>query len=139
MKGPTCFLIDDDQDDRDIFMIALQNADDAYRCIAAKNGVDALNMINNDLEFNPEFIFIDLNMPYMSGKECLQLIKGNGRFTTTPIIMYTTSCYGKDVDETKQMGASHFLVKPPGVNSLTRLLADILNRKDLPYLLETEN
>jgi CheY-like chemotaxis protein len=139
MKNPICFLVDDDEDDRDIFMIALENADDSYKCVAAKNGVDALNIIDSDNNFNPEFIFIDLNMPYMSGKECLQAIKNNSRFTNTPIVMYTTSSYNKDIDETKQLGASHFLVKPPGINSLTKLLRDILIRKDLPYLLEVEN
>lgn len=139
MKRPICFLIDDDEDDRDIFTIALENADDTYECVAAKNGVDALNKINADSNFKPEFIFIDLNMPYMSGKECLESIKKNSRFTATPVIMYTTSSFGKDVEETRQLGASHFLVKPPGVNSLTKLLSDILNRKKMPFLLEVEN
>ena len=139
MKRQICFLVDDDEDDREIFMIALENADDSYECIAAKNGVDALNIINADSDFSPEFIFIDLNMPYMSGKECLKSIKENSRFTATPVVIYTTSSYGKDVDETKQLGASHFLVKPPGVSSLTKLLSAILKRKKLPFLLETEN
>lgn len=139
MRRPICFLIDDDEDDRDIFTIALENANDTYECVAAKNGVDALNIINEDNSFNPEFIFIDLNMPYMSGKECLQSIKSNSRFSATPIIMYTTSSFGKDVEETKLLGASHFLVKPPGVSSLTKLLTDILKRKELPFLLEINN
>lgn len=139
MKRPICFLIDDDEDDRDIFMIALENADGSYGCVAARNGIDALNIIDTNKNFNPDFIFIDLNMPYMSGKECLQSIKNNSRFTATPVIMYTTSSYGRDVDETKKIGASHFLVKPPGVNSLTKLLSDILKRKDLPFLLEIED
>lgn len=138
MTRPICFLVDDDEDDRDIFMIALENADDTYECIAAKNGIDALNIIDSDNSFDPEFIFIDLNMPYMSGKECLESIKNNSRFTNTPVIMYTTSSYGRDVDETKKIGASHFLVKPSGISSLTKLLSDILKRKDLPYLLECE-
>jgi CheY-like chemotaxis protein len=139
MKQPLCFLIDDDQDDREIFMIALENADDDYQCVTAKNGVDAVNMINSDPDFDPDFIFIDLNMPYMTGKECLQLIKNTDRFVTTPVIIYTTSSYGKDVEETKSLGASHFLVKPPGINSLTKILSELLDGKDLPYLIETGN
>jgi CheY-like chemotaxis protein len=139
MKQPTCFLVDDDQDDREIFMIALENADNAYQCVTAKNGVDAVNMIKSDPAFDPDFIFIDLNMPYMSGKECLEFIKNSDRFFTTPVVMYTTSSYSRDIEETKELGASHFLVKPPGINSLTKILFDILNKKDLPYLIEIEN
>lgn len=136
MVRPLCFLVDDDQDDREIFEIALENANSSYQCVSAKNGVDALNIINDDLSFDPDFIFIDLNMPYLSGKECLKAIKDNERFASTPVIIYTTSSYGKDIEETKKLGASHFIVKPPGINGLASMLSAVLNKKDLPYLLE---
>lgn len=138
MKQPTCFLVDDDQDDREIFMIALENADVSYKCLTANNGVDAVKIINSDPAFTPDFIFIDLNMPYMSGKEFLGYIKSNNLFTGTPAIIYTTSSYSRDIEEAKDLGASHFLVKPPGINSLTKILSDILKKKELPYLIDLE-
>jgi CheY-like chemotaxis protein len=137
MKTPVCFLIDDDEDDREIFALALEKADGSYSCITAKNGPDALAILNADVAAIPDFIFVDLNMPLMHGKECLQHIKGNARFVNTPVIIYTTSSYNRDVEETRQLGASHFLVKPPGLSLLTKSLKRILNNEALPYYIDT--
>lgn len=139
MKQPICFLIDDDEDDREIFQMALNNANDAFRCVTARNGVDAIQLIRQEYEFMPDFVFLDLNMPYMSGKECLEAIKQNERFHSTPIIIYTTSSYRKDVEDTKILGASHFLVKPPGLGELTGILSGILDKKELPFFIGPED
>jgi len=138
MKQPTCFLIDDDQDDREIFMMALENASEAYACVTAKNGLDAVNIITSDSQFVPEFVFLDLNMPYMSGKECLQQIKSFDYLAEVPVIMYTTSSYNKDVEDSKQLGAAHFLVKPPGIGSLTKILSEILDGEELPFYINID-
>ena len=139
MEQPICFLIDDDEDDRDIFTMALSNADNSYKCVTAKNGVDAVRIINEDKEFGPDFIFIDLNMPYMSGKECLEQIKTNEKFAGTPVIIYTTSSYSRDIEDTKELGASHFLVKPPGITNLTKVLSAIIQHKELPFYIAAED
>jgi CheY-like chemotaxis protein len=136
MKNNICFLIDDDEDDREIFTFAVENANNAYTCVTALNGKDALGQLEADPEFRPEFIFIDLNMPYMSGRECLKQIKNKAGFATVPVIIYTTSSYEKDVEETKELGATHFLVKPPSMETLTAVLKDILDGEELPYYLD---
>jgi CheY-like chemotaxis protein len=139
MKQPTCFLIDDDEDDREIFVMALENADETLKCVTAKNGIEALKLIEQDIEFIPDFVFLDLNMPYMTGKECLKMIKQNERLNSTPVIIYTTSSYTKDIEDTKEMGAAHFLVKPAGMGSLTNILSDLLTKSELPYFITTKD
>lgn len=136
MSIQSCFLIDDDDDDRDIFALALENAHGISRCIMAKNGVDAVKIIN-ETDFIPEYIFIDLNMPLMSGKECLSALK-KSRLATVPIIVYTTSSNCKDVEETKKLGAAHYLVKPTSITALTEILSNIFSAAALPYYLHTE-
>lgn len=138
MKRKQCFLIDDDPDDRSIFTMALESADASYECITAKNGLDAVNVIKSNPDFVPDFIFIDLNMPYMSGKETLQEIRNVKQFNTVPVIIYTTSSYRKDIEETKNLGASHFLVKPPRISSLIDTLSGILNKKGFEYYINGE-
>lgn len=136
MEKNTCFLIDDDEDDREIFMMALENADASYTCVEAGNGKDALDLLEREPLFCPQFIFIDLNMPYLSGKECLRQIKKDTRFSNTPIIIYTTSSYSKDVEETQQLGAAHFLVKPSGMAVLVNALTRVLSQQQLPYFID---
>lgn len=136
MSIRSCFLIDDDDDDRDIFALALENAHGISRCIMAKNGVDAVKIIE-EVDFVPNYIFIDLNMPLMSGKECLLALK-KSRLAAVPIIVYTTSSNCKDVQETKELGATHYLVKPTSVAALTDILTNIFSTATLPYYLQTE-
>lgn len=131
----TCLLIDDDPDDREIFGIALEDVDRVCRYIATENGVDALELLE-DSSFIPNFIFLDLNMPLMDGKECLREIKKIPHLNHIPVIIYSTSSYQKDVEETRLLGANHFLTKPSSIKALTTLLTEILTQKDLPFFLK---
>lgn len=136
MSIRSCFLIDDDDDDRDIFAIALQKANGENECVMAKNGIDAVKIINEE-NFTPTYIFVDLNMPLMSGKECLQVLK-KSRFARIPVIVYTTSSNTKDIEETQRLGATHYLVKPTSVSILSRILTNLFNGGKLPYYLCSE-
>jgi CheY-like chemotaxis protein len=139
MANHICFLIDDDEDDRDIFEMALDSASAEIELATAKNGVEAFRIIDDNPAFRPEFIFIDLNMPYMSGIDCLTKIRQYPHMADVPVVMYTTSSYQKDVDEAKQLGASHFLVKPSGMAALTSILSSLLGKKDMPFFISSDN
>ena len=132
-EGATCFLIDDDPDDREIFCIALEDTNKGFKCITAPNGKEALQKLSTDDSFRPDYIFLDLNMPVMNGKQCLQEIKKIPRLESVPVIIYTTSSYVKDMEETKELGATHFLTKPSRIDRLTRLLEELIENNNLPF------
>jgi CheY-like chemotaxis protein len=136
MDKRICFLIDDDEDDREIFSLALETVDSSFGCSTAKNGLEAIKQLQSSAII-PHIIFIDLNMPYMSGKECLIAIREMKQLADVPIIMYTTSSYRKDAEDTQALGASHFLVKPSSIGALTSVLSDIIQGEELPYFLDT--
>lgn len=131
IPSPVVYLIDDDEDDRDIFSIALENARSEAVCLTAKNGPEALKSLN-DIKV-PDYIFIDLNMPYMSGRECLQEIKKRPMLRDVPAVVYTTSSQIKDANELMELGAAHFLVKPNSMVKLTGILKELLSGTPLPY------
>ena len=124
----TCFLIDDDDDDQEIFTLALSNIDEAINCITANDGIDALHKLNLDDSFIPDFIFLDLNMVRMNGRECLVEIKKIQRLQGVPIIIYSTSSEQKDISETKLLGAADYIVKPPSMTQLEKRLEQVLRR-----------
>ncbi|HYD90225.1 MAG TPA: response regulator [Flavobacterium sp.] len=134
MIKQACFLIDDDEDDREIFGIALEDAAPGFECITAKNGLEAMELLNTG-NFMPSHIFVDLNMPYMSGIECLQAIKHIPALATVPVIMYTTSSHNKDIEESRALGASHYLIKPTSLTTLIELLSGIFKKTEQPYVL----
>jgi len=135
MSPITCLLIDDDPDDREIFALALDEADKSHRYLTAQNGFEALELLKGDSS-RPDYIFLDLNMPLMDGKECLREIKKIEHLSDVPVIIYSTSSYAKDVEDTKLLGATYFLTKPSSIRTLTNFLVDILKQKTLPFYLK---
>src|ERR1700739_3500683 len=95
-KEISFFLIDDDADDREIFSLALGKADQKVKCVVARDGEEALDILKGNKEFTPDSIFLDLNMPRMDGRECLVEIRKIERLKNIPICIYTTSSLEKD-------------------------------------------
>jgi CheY-like chemotaxis protein len=119
-----CLLVDDDDDDREIFCLALQKIDPAIECMTARDGVEALSILNGK-KYLPDYIFLDLNMPVMDGKECLKGIRMQNHLSTVPVIIFSTSSAEKDKEEAKKLGATAFITKPPLVSTLAAKLWDI--------------
>src|SRR4051812_41958395 len=111
-------IIDDDEDDRELFGIALENADPSIKLIGAARGSDALDMLKNR-NVVPDYIFLDLNMPQMSGRECLMELKRQEDLAKIPVIIFSTSSDPRDIKETGQLGAIDFITKPPKTSELT--------------------
>ena len=131
----TCFLIDDDEDDHEIFAMALEEVNKNYRCITALNGQNALEKLNTDKTLVPDFIFLDLNMPVMNGKQFLQELHNFPLPRPVPVIIYTTSSFQKDIEETRQLGAAHFLVKPSSIEELSSKLSRLFKKQVFSFLI----
>ncbi|HEX2683151.1 MAG TPA: response regulator [Ferruginibacter sp.] len=127
--GMLYFIVDDDQDDQELFIEALQELDDNCKCITAFNGKDALQKLRNGMTSLPDFIFLDLNMPLMNGKQFLAEIKQSGDIRNVPVIIYSTSTNTQDVLDTIQLGAVFFLQKPNRFEDLSKALSGIISRK----------
>ncbi|HTB52194.1 MAG TPA: response regulator [Ferruginibacter sp.] len=120
------FLVDDDKDDQEIFVDALKNVDNYIHCITALNGLEALQKLKFELISLPDFIFLDLNMPLMGGRECLIEIKKDSNLRHIPVVIYSTSASKKDIQEALQLGAI-FLQKPNKFNELVQDLLKIIS------------
>lgn len=120
----TCFLIDDDLDDQLIFSLALKQVNHLIRCVTADTGVEALKKLE---QFNPDYIFLDLNMPGMNGIECLLKIKKLIPLSKIPVAIYTTSSNQKHIVETSALGARAFINKPYHVSELSKKLEDFFS------------
>lgn len=111
------FLIDDDEDDRWLFAEALARTVPDVLCSTASTGQEAITVLSSMKDL-PDFIFLDLNMPGMDGKKCLSQLKSDQRLRSVPVIVYSTSNFHKDMDETKALGASEFIIKPADYTAL---------------------
>lgn len=127
MKTKTLLIIDDDPDDREFFCDALKEVDESAVCHTFKNGPEALDMLSSEQSPIPDFIFLDLNMPILSGKQCLAELKKMKKLQHSHIIIYTTSKLTEDFSETIQMGAMHFMTKPSKFSDLCQALSNVLS------------
>ena len=125
-----CLLIDDDQDDQEIFMIALNDSGRRVNCDAADSALSGLLKLDSNPSGVPDYIFLDLNMPGMNGKQCLVEIKNRPFLKDVPVIIFSTSSRPQDIRETQQMGASAFITKPSSISSLTNILSEFFDKND---------
>jgi CheY-like chemotaxis protein len=120
-----CLLVDDDVDDQELFISALKQVNASVECVIAKDGTEAIKLLTVPSSRLPEIIFMDLNMPKMSGKECLQVIKSYPTLKDIPVI--TTSSYPPDREESLAIGAREFITKPSSIHELISLLSYLIN------------
>ena len=111
MTKPSIFyIIDDDRDDQDYLIAALKEIDPDCECFSAINGQEGLRKLEMGLIPIPSIIFLDLNMPGKSGKECLKEIRKHPVWREIPVVIYSTSANKKDVNDTYTDGANLYLL-----------------------------
>ena len=125
----TISLIDDDEDDRKLFFEATADYDDTIKYIAAADALEALGYLNNAANVLPDFIFLDLRMPGLSGEQCLVEIKKDLRLASIPVIIYTTSRDEKESVRLKGLGAAHFMSKPVLPDDVYYMVSFVLGEK----------
>jgi CheY-like chemotaxis protein len=126
-------LVDDDQDDRELFSDALEELKLNTTFLSFENGILALDYLRKIDDFLETHIFLDLNMPILSGMECLKLLR---EFTLTPnpfITIYSTSAVPLTMEEAYKYGANGYLQKPTNFTILKEslhqsILGGVINR-----------
>ncbi|MBL7699530.1 MAG: response regulator [Chitinophagaceae bacterium] len=122
------FIVDDDTDDQDLFIEAVNEVDSSIECLSASNCEEALDLLKNRKMPMPDMIFLDLNMPRLNGKQCLAELKREAHLRDIPVIIYSTSSEKRDIDETARLGAAHFLTKPNKFEELCKALSFVVSK-----------
>ena len=119
-------IVDDDEDDRDLFCDAVNAVDSSIECIMARNGEEALEGLKSRILPTPDIIFLDLNMPRLNGMQCLRALKKDPLFEHIPVVIYTTSKMKEDKKAAIQAGAADFVTKPTSLKELCETIAGTL-------------
>jgi CheY-like chemotaxis protein len=117
-------FVDDDADDKDIFLEAINEIDPDILCDVATNGEEALTKLQSQ-DFLPEYIFLDINMPIMDGKSFLVTIKKIDRLKDVPVIIYSTTQEKHQIRELTSLGAE-YIGKPTSYEVLISSLSKYL-------------
>jgi len=117
----TILYVEDDPEDQEFFRDALLIIAPHTTCYFASSSHEAFRIMHKII-VPPDYIFLDINMPEMNGKEFLKVIKANPGLKNIPVIVYSTSNSHTDIDECRQLGAVDFIVKPNDFASICETL-----------------
>ena len=116
-------LVDDDEDEHEIFLSALDIAGEECTFLSAISSDDALNILRNVV---PDVIFLDINMPRVNGIRCLEEIRKINKLATVPVYIYSTGINSKEGQKAILLGARDYITKPNSINELGSVLKEIL-------------
>ena len=120
-------LADDDNDDAEMFNEALSSIDPQMEFHHVEDGYELFQFLKDTPRMKPDIIFLDLNMPEMSGWQCLAKLKNDPDFKDVPVIMYSTSSSARDKEIAIDLGAVGFLTKPDDYKVLVKILSGFAN------------
>jgi two-component system, response regulator len=105
-------LVEDNQDDAQLAIRALQKSKLANEIVHVEDGQEALDYLNNPDNPVPRLILLDLKMPRVNGLEVIQVLKQDKDKKVIPIVMMTSSNEEPDVLRAYELGVNSYIVKP---------------------------
>jgi len=111
-------LVEDDPQDVELTLKALEEHGLANRVAVVDNGAEALDYLYCQGKFenrpagNPIVVLLDNKMPQLDGLEVLKAIKTDVRLKTIPVVVLTSSGETLDLIEFYKHGANAYVVKP---------------------------
>ncbi|HEU5148645.1 MAG TPA: response regulator [Chryseosolibacter sp.] len=121
----TILYIDDDAEDREFFVEAAGKIDDDLICYTAQDGAQALRELN-EMIVMPDYIFLDVNMPIMNGKQFLHEIKKKVRLRSIPVVIYSTTTRPEECAAFLAAGAYKVIAKPSSIAHITQLIRSVV-------------
>lgn len=124
--GPI-IIIEDDPDDRDIFMEVFQMLDYGNEILFFEDGYEALNYLTHTA-IEPFIMFSDINMPKLNGLELREKIHQNEdlRLKSIPYLFFSTSAEQAYVVDAYSKSVQGFFIKPHTFDELKNTLEIIL-------------
>ena len=97
-----------------------------YRFIAINDPLRAIPIL---LEHQPDFIFLDIVMPHISGYELCSKLRKHPSFSKTPIVFLTSNDGVIDRLRAKMVGSSDFMSKTIDADKLLKLVSKYLHQQ----------
>jgi CheY-like chemotaxis protein len=124
-------VVEDNADDRELLLRQLRKSgmDNHVRFIS--NGQEALDFLLNfrasSLADELIALFLDLNLPALSGLELLRRLRLRDEFQHLPVIVMTSSNDPKDLEECRRLKVASYVSKPVSFDSFSKAVADVFH------------
>lgn len=112
-------LVEDNQDDEELTLIAFKKANILNEIVITRDGQEALdflyaqgNYAGRDPGDLPQVILLDLKLPKLSGLEVLERVRSDPRTRLVPVVVMTSSSEEEDILKSYRLGANSYVRKP---------------------------
>jgi CheY-like chemotaxis protein len=127
MNKNTILWADDDLDDLEICREVLFALTSEYEMIEFTNGKDILDYLQGlDKNDHPCLIILDLNMPVLTGREALAILKNDPSYQAIPVVVFSTSNSESDKNFCSQY-CTEMITKPPSYDGLREVIRGLLD------------
>lgn len=118
---PKILVAEDERDIRELIGFTLRFA--GLDVILTKNGAEAVEQAP---QLKPDLIMLDVRMPKMTGYEACRALKSDPNTREIPVVIISAKGQDGEIQEGKEAGADHYIVKPFAPDKLTEQVKDIL-------------
>ena len=125
LKSKNIYLADDDRDDVEFFMVALEDICSRCALNVSENGEELIHNLQA-ASTPPDIIFIDVNMPKIDGLGALETIRKMPALDAVPVIVYSTSSNRLSISRAYENRANYYFIKPGSFESLKAHIKQLL-------------
>ena len=122
-------LVEDNPDDLELTLHALQRKHLANNIFAVRDGEEAIEFLfctgrfkDRSFDHPPCLVLLDLKLPKLTGLEVLKLIKADPRTKAVPIVVLTASPEERDLVASYDLGANSYIEKPVGFDEFREMV-----------------
>lgn len=141
MAEKIILLVEDNPDDTDLTLHALQTAHVSNPVVVVRDGARALdflfgagNSAGRGPAILPTVVLLDLKLPKVDGLEVLERIRSDERTKFLPVVILTSSKEEEDVLASYRLGANSFVRKPVDYGQFS----DAVRQLGLYWLVQNE-
>ena len=123
----TIIIIDDDSEDVEIMVESVQAIGHGYECVSFMDACDALKYLKETLSI-PDLIIIDVNMPAMSGQQCVEAIREIEKLRPALVAVYSSAVARDELMTSFERLGAVFFQKPSSYDALAKIFTKLLHR-----------
>lgn len=116
-------LVEDNPADISLTKEALNKNDVITEVYVVHNGVETLHFLEK--KTRPDLIFLDLNLPKMTGLEVLKEIKEHEEYRRIPVVILTISANEEDLKKAYDLHANCYVNKPLEIKEFYEIMKSI--------------
>ncbi len=133
-EGKNLLLVEDNDDHAELTEFYIKDCRPELKVCRLRDGAQAMAYIEQSEAAGqslPWLVLLDLKLPKYDGHEVLAKIKRSSRLAKIPVVIFSTSNSGKDIERALSCHANSYIVKPMEADKYGEVISELLTYWEL--------